>query len=45
MLVSLMDDESEIVQYDFKLMNGSLLWNVQEIKLKLKYYYITNVKQ
>ena len=33
-----MDNESEIVQYDVKLMNASLLWNVQGMKLKLEYY-------
>ena len=38
-----MDDESEIVQYGVKLMNWSLPWNVQEIKLKLEYYYSTIV--
>ena len=40
-----MDDESEIVQYDVKLMNEFLLENVQGMKLKLEYCYSTNVKQ
>ena len=41
-----MDDESEIVQYDdIKVINGSLLWNVQVKKLKQEYYHSTSVKQ
>ena len=43
MLLTLMDDDSEIVQYDVKLMTVSLLWNVPGIKLE--HYYGTNVKQ
>ena len=36
-----MNDESEIAKYDVKLMNKSLLRNLQQMKLKLEHYYTT----
>ena len=36
-----MNDESEIAKYDVKLINKSLLRNLQQMKLKLEHYYTT----